>query len=81
MLPQVVLARTDKLYKAPPLTEFAAGDVVRVAHDASLIGGQAWQYGVVQWVHSRMLLNINYDGLNEWSERIPDFDVQRADAA
>lgn len=81
MLPQVVLSRTDKLYKAPPDTDFAAGDVVRVAFDSDLIGGQVWQYGRVQWVHARQLLNITYDGLDERSERIPPFDVQLASDA
>ena len=78
MLPQVVLSRGYKLLKAPANTEFKVGDLVRVAHDSELIGGQVWQYGMVQWVHSKQLLNVVYDGLDERSERIPTFDVQLA---
>ena len=61
MLPQVVLTRSDKLYKAPPEADFKQGDWVRVAQDSDLICGQVWQYGMVvgaQWVHHSSCCSI-----------------------
>lgn len=63
MLPakEVVINKMDKLSKAPPETTLKAGDLVRVAQDGQYIDGQRWCYGVVRWVHSKLLLDINFD--------------------
>ena len=57
---EVVIDKTDKLSKAPPETTLKAGDFVRVAQDGKHIDGQKWCYGVVRWVHSKLLLDINF---------------------
>ena len=67
MLPakEVVINKMDKLSKAPPETTLKAGDLVRVAQDGQYIDGQRWCYGVVRWVHSKLLLDINFDDGDE----------------
>lgn len=62
---EVVIDKTDKLSKAPPETTLKAGDFVRVAQDGKHIDGQKWCYGVVRWVHSKLLLDINFDDGDE----------------
>ena len=57
--------KMDKLSKAPPETTLKAGDLVRVAQDGQYIDGQRWCYGVVRWVHSKLLLDINFDDGDE----------------
>lgn len=61
----VVIDKTDKLSKAPPETTLKAGDFVRVAQDCTYIDGQKWCYGVVRWVHSKLLVDINFDDGDE----------------
>ena len=61
----MVIDKTDKLSKAPPETTLKAGDFVRVAQDCTYIDGQKWCYGVVRWVHSKLLVDINFDDGDE----------------
>ena len=78
----MTLSREEELYKAPEPTELrkprgperTVRDWVRVANPSSELGGQVWQYGYVDWVFGRQLVNINYDG-GEDAKNIPTFEV------
>ena len=74
---QVTVER-DALFKAPEATKLKAGQWVRVAHDAKLIGGRVWQYGKIGCVYNGQLVDIMYDGEHESSDHVPTFQVLSA---
>ena len=63
----------DNLSKAPPETHIKQKDLVRVAFDAEYISGQKWQYGIVRYVHHKLLLDINLDGCVEQIRGLPAY--------
>ena len=76
---EVVIAIGDGLSKAPPETELKAHDQVRVVQSADSFEGYKWQYSVVRHVHSKLLIDINFDS-GEYSRGLPCYahEVQRA---
>ena len=71
-----MLARTDKLYKAPEPTKLKKGDFVRIAsEDNALAGTMRWEYGKVVKVHSgKELLDVDFDN-GEQMRAVPTFDI------
>ena len=59
---EVLVDKDDNLSLAPPETDLKARDLVRVVFDGQCITGQKWQYGLVRYVHHKLLLDINLDG-------------------
>ena len=66
---EMLVNKGDALSKAPPETDMKIGDLVRVPFDAEylpeIIAGQRrqkWQYGIVRYVHHRLLIDVNFDG-------------------
>ena len=80
-LPQV-LARTDRLYKAPPPTTLKNKALVRIAsEDNALEGTTRWEYGKVVKVHlGKELLDIDLDNGQQY-RFTPAFDVVAVPAA
>lgn len=78
---QVDVKKSDGLSKAPPETDIKAGEIVRVVQEADHLGEGVlkWQYGKVYWVHSKLLLDIEYEG-GEKSKGLPAYahEVRRA---
>jgi ribosomal protein S18 acetylase RimI-like enzyme len=76
---EVVIDDLTTLSKAPPETTLKPGDCVRVAQDGEYISGQKWQYGIVRYVHCKLLVDINYDGGLETSRGLPAYahEIQR----
>ena len=60
---EMVLARGDKLFKAPEPTKLKKGSTVRIAFDDNAIEGtMRWEYGKVVKVHNgKELLDIDLD--------------------
>lgn len=84
---EVLVEKGNALSKAPPETDIKIGDLVRVPFDAEhlpeLITGerrQKWQYGIVRYVHHRLLVDVNFDG-GEESRGLPAYahEIQRLD--
>ena len=69
----MVVDKANGVSKAPPPTALKSGNRVRVAQDANHIAGQNWQYGIVRHVYNKLLLDINYDSL-EQSKGIPAYE-------
>ena len=71
-----MLARTDKLYKAPEPTTLKRGDFVRIASDDNALAGtMRWEYGKVVRVHSgKELLDVDLDN-GEQMRAVPTFDI------
>jgi len=68
--------QTDVL-TAPEPTALKEYHRVRVAFDNEHVGGQVWQYGIIRYVHTQQLIDINLDG-GEEVRCIPSLEVQRA---
>ena len=73
---EVLIAKTDKLSKAPPETTLKKGDRVRVAQNADYLQGgrQKWQYGIVYYVHSKLIVHVKYEGGVEESKGLPAYE-------
>ena len=71
-----MLARTDKLYKAPEPTALKKGDFVRIASDDNALPEtMRWEYGKVVKVHGgKELLDIDLDN-GERMRSMPTFDI------
>ena len=82
---EVEVDRKANVSKAPPETALKKGDRVRVAQDSVHLGEidgaprQVWKYGVVRWVHHKLLVDINFDD-EDVSRGLPAYahEVQRA---
>ena len=71
-----MLARTDKLYKAPEPTALKKGAFVRIASDDNALAEtMRWEYGKVVKVHSgKELLDIDLDN-GEQMRAVPTVDI------
>ena len=71
-----MLARTDKLYKAPEPTTLKVKSLVRLAFDDNALEGTTrWEYGRVRKVHSgKELLDVDLDN-GQQLRRTPLYDV------
>ena len=73
--------------QAPPESDLKAGEWVRVVQKCKHTDGEyahgleyKWQYGVVRYVHSKVLVDVNFDG-GEEARGLPIYahEVQRCE--